>query len=165
MLDPNNHQGKFGQDYVRVLASAAGMIIYTPDWDHDGVDLLLRWPGRAWPGIDVQVKSCSRPRRSGSVWRFGELNELQFNRLADDYIVPRYLFIVMVPDDPNQYADISADGMLLRFQGYYLSLGSEDPIDNPNKNRKRTVHIPVGNVLTVTTLRTLMFPPCGPGGA
>ncbi|MQA98462.1 MAG: DUF4365 domain-containing protein, partial [Streptosporangiales bacterium] len=31
MLDSRNHQGKFGQDYVRVLASAAGLLVYTPD--------------------------------------------------------------------------------------------------------------------------------------
>jgi hypothetical protein len=27
VLDVNNHQGKFGQDYVRVLASAAGLLV------------------------------------------------------------------------------------------------------------------------------------------
>ncbi len=27
VLDARNHQGKFGQDYVRALASAAGLIV------------------------------------------------------------------------------------------------------------------------------------------
>jgi hypothetical protein len=86
VLDARNHQGKFGQDYVRVLASAAGLLVYTPDLDYDGIDLLIRWPGQvgaaASPAIDVQVKSWSNPRKSGGSWRFDGLNELQFNKLA-----------------------------------------------------------------------------------
>ncbi|MGH3166485.1 MAG: DUF4365 domain-containing protein [Trebonia sp.] len=170
MLDVKSHQGKFGEDYVRVLASAAGLIVYTPDLDRDGVDLLLRLPARtgvaAYPSIDVQVKSWSRPRKSGGTWRFDGLNEVQFNKLAgSDYTVPRYLFLVVVPDDSRQYAEISPDGMLLRFQGYYLSLSEEPLIDNPNPDRKHAVHVPIGNVLTVGTLLTLMSPAPSGGGA
>jgi hypothetical protein len=170
VLDSRNHQGKFGEDYIRVLASAAGLIVYTPDKDVDGVDFSLRLPARtgaaAYPAIDVQVKSWSRPQKSGGTWRFNGLTEVQFNKLAgSDYTVPRYLFLVVVPDDPRQYAEISADGMLLRFQGYYLSLSEETLIDNPNSNRKRAVHVPIGNVLTVRTLLTLMFPAPRRGGS
>lgn len=163
MLDARNHQGKFGEDYVRVLASAAGLLVYTPDKDTEGVDFSLHWPARtgtvAYPAIDVQVKSWSRPRKSSGTYRFDGLTEVQFNKLAGtDYFVPRYLFLVIVPNDPDRYADISPDGMLLRFQGYYLSLREEALIDNPNSNRKRLVHVPIGNILTVRTLRTLVFP-------
>jgi hypothetical protein len=49
MLDARNHQGKFGEDYIRVLASAAGLLVYTPDLDYDGIDPGLRWPGRVGP--------------------------------------------------------------------------------------------------------------------
>jgi hypothetical protein len=163
MLDSNNHQGKFGEDYVRVLASAAGLIVYAPDLDYDGVDFLLRRPSptgsAASPGIDVQVKSWSRPSKSGGTWRFDGLTEAQFNKLAGSaFTVPRYLFLVVVPDDPREYTEISPGGMLLRFQGYYLSLSDEEPIANPKSGRKRAVHVPIGNILTARTLLTLMFP-------
>jgi hypothetical protein len=169
MLDDRNHQGKFGEDYVRVLASAAGLIVSTPDLDIVGVDFSLHWPARtgtaAYPTIDVQVKSWSQPRNSGGIWRFDGLNEVQFNKLAGGgYTAPRYLFLVVVPDDPCQYAEISAGGMLLRFQGYYLSLSEEALIHNPNSKRKRAVDVPVGNILTVRTLQTLMFPAPRRGG-
>jgi len=36
MLDAKQHQGKFGEDYVRVLASAAGLIVLKDDLDTDG---------------------------------------------------------------------------------------------------------------------------------
>ena len=159
MLDDNNHQGKFGEDYVRVLASAAGLIVWKADLDVDGVDLLLRLPDHAFPAIDVQVKSWSRPRRSGGTWRFDGLNEVQFNKLAGrDYLIPRYLFLVVVPDDPGQYSAVSADGMLLRHQGFYLSMREETQVSQPNPARRHVVHIPIGNILSVRSLRTLMFP-------
>jgi len=168
VLDARNLQGKFGEDYIRVLASAAGLLVYTPDKDYDGVDFLLRWPGRvgpaASPAIDVQVKSWSRPRKSGGIWRFDGLTEKQFNKLAGrDFIVPRYLFLVVVPDDPGQYSEISADGMLLRHQGYYLSLREEALFSEPSPTRRPTVHVPIGNILTIRTLQTLMLPDRGPG--
>lgn len=45
MLDARNHQGKFGADYVRVLASAAGLLWAEDDVDMDGVDLCVKQPG------------------------------------------------------------------------------------------------------------------------
>jgi Domain of unknown function (DUF4365) len=162
VLDANNHQGKFGQDYVRVLASAAGLLVWTPDLDYDGIDLGIRWPGRsgtaASPAIDAQVKSWSNPRKAGGTWRFDGLNEVQFNKLAGrDYTVPRYLFLVIVPPDADAYSEVLTDGMLLRYQGFYLSLREETLIAHPNTRRHRTVHVPIGNILTARSLHTLMF--------
>jgi hypothetical protein len=169
MLDARNHQGKFGQDYVRMLASAAGLLVYTPDLDYDGVDLLIRWPGRvgaaASPAIDVQVKSWSSPRRSGAAYNFNGLNEKQFNKIAgQQFTVPRYLFLVVVPRSAAAYSEVLADGMLLRYQAFYASLRSEDPVKEPSGKRHRVVQVPIGNVLTVGALRTLMhndLPPYG----
>jgi Domain of unknown function (DUF4365) len=170
VLDANNHQGKFGQDYVRVLASAAGLLVYTPDLDYDGVDFLIRWPGKvgaaASPAIDVQIKSWSRPKNTDGYLHFNGLNELQFNKLAgSDYTVPRYLFLVTVPPNKETYSEILTDGMLLRYQGYYLSLRDEAPIENPSKDRRRSVRVPLGNILTVRTLRALLQSELGPSGS
>ncbi|MQA95961.1 MAG: DUF4365 domain-containing protein [Streptosporangiales bacterium] len=163
MLDSRNHQGKFGQDYVRVLASAAGLLVYTPDLDRDGVDFLLRWPGpglvgpAASPAIDVQVKSWSVPKKSGGFLRFDGLNEVQFNKLAGpNFQVPRVLFVVVVPTEKDAYSEIRTEGMLLRHQAYYLSLHGEEPISEPDKERRRAVQVPIGNVLTVRSLQSLM---------
>jgi hypothetical protein len=169
VLDARNHQGKFGQDYIRVLASAAGLLVYTPDLDYDGIDLGIRWPGRvgwaASPAIDVQVKSWSNPHKSGSDWRFDGLNEVQFNKLAGQaYTVPRYLFLVVVPKSADTYTEVLTDGMLLRYQGFYVSLRHESLIAEPSRKRRRVVHVPIGNVLTSGTLRALMHPGLGAHG-
>jgi Domain of unknown function (DUF4365) len=161
MLDARSHQGKFGEDYIRVLASAAGLLVYTPDLDYDGVDLLIRRPGKqgaaASPAIDVQVKSWSRPRRSSASYSFNGLNEKQFNKLAGpQFTVPRYLFLVVVPQSAAAYSEVMTDGMLLRYQAFYASLRSEDPIKEPSGKRRRTVRVPIGNILTVGTLHALI---------
>lgn len=169
MIDPNNHQGKFGADYIRLLASAAGLAVWTPDVDLDGIDLGIRWVGRdgqrAAPGIDVQVKSWSSARKTGSDWRYNRLNEPQFNQLAgSDYTTPRYLFLVVVPESRDLYTEMLTDGMLLRYQSYYASFRDSPLIECPSKDRHLTVSVPIGNVLTARTLRTLTHPTLGRRG-
>lgn len=40
-LDPNQHQGLFGESFVRVLASAAGLIVSRAELDVDGCDFTI----------------------------------------------------------------------------------------------------------------------------
>lgn len=160
MLEARRLQGKFGEDYVRVLASAAGLLVYTYDLDGDGIDLGFRFPGRvnrvASPAIEAQVKTWSKPSGRAGDWHFDGLNEVQFNKLAgDDYSVRRFLFLVLVPPDARDYASLSTDGMLLRHLGYFISLRDAAPIEHPDSRRRRPVRVPKANVLTVATLRKL----------
>jgi hypothetical protein len=161
MLDARAHQGKFGEDYVRVLASAAGLLVSKDDVDHDGVDLCIKLPGRsafAWsPRIDVQVKTTSRPKRRAAAFDFDGLNQSQFNRLAGpNFLVHRYLFLIIVPKRPEEYAALNTGGLLLRDVGYYVSLRDRTPVDDPSSDKRIRVTVPTANVLTVTTLRQLI---------
>ncbi|WP_018658286.1 DUF4365 domain-containing protein [Actinomadura flavalba] len=160
MLDSRNHQGKFAEDYVRVLASAAGLLVYRDDLDHDGIDLGFRYPGRAGrvssPALEAQVKSCSAPRVAAGELLFDGLTEVQFNKLADGpFTVPRYLFVVIVPSDPHDYTRFETDGMLLRQLAYFLPFEDERPVAAPGRARRR-VRVPLGNVLTARTLARLV---------
>lgn len=161
MLDARNHQGKFGADYVRVLASAAGLLWAEDDIDMDGVDLCIKLPGRTArgfsPRIDVQVKTVSSLDAGKGVVNFDGLDHSQFNKLAGpDFTVPRYLFVVHVPRSTGSYADLSTAGLLLRYIGYYLSLSDREPLASSDRNRHVRVKIPLSNVLTATSLRTLV---------
>ncbi|MFJ7214846.1 DUF4365 domain-containing protein [Amycolatopsis sp. NPDC098790] len=160
MLDAKQHQGKFGEDYVRVLASAAGLLVLKDDLDVDGIDLGFRASGRYGkvysPTIEAQIKTWSRPSGSSGHLNFRGLDECQFNKLAGpDFTVPRFLFVVCVPLDNQSYAASITDGVMLRHLGYFVSLRSETPIPHPDRNRKRLVKVPTANVLTVATLRRL----------
>jgi hypothetical protein len=160
MLDARQHQGKFGEDYVRVLASAAGLLVLKDDLDVDGIDLGFRATGRYGrvysPTIEAQIKTWSKPSRSFGHLDYRGLDEWQFNKLAGpDFTVPRFLFVICVPMDNQAYAASMTDGVLLRHLGYFVSLSSETPIPKPDRNRKRLVRVPTANVLTATALRRL----------
>lgn len=161
MLDPRNHQGKFGADYVRVLASAAGLTWSQDDVDLDGVDLCIKLPGRTprgfSPRIDVQVKTVSRLEPRQGVLNFDGLDHVQFNKLAGGgFMVPRYLFVIHVPSCADRYADLSTSGLLLRHLGYYLSLSDKVPVESPSRHRHTRVKVPLSNILTVSSLRSLV---------
>jgi hypothetical protein len=160
VLSANSYQGKFGEDYVRVLASAAGLLVAQDDLDVDGVDLCVKFPGPTArcvsPRIDVQVKTVSRPRRRDGVLMFEGLTVGQFNKLAgDDFLVPRYLFVVQVPKRAEEYVDLSSAGLLLRHLGYYISLRDRERVDPHEPHRRVPVPVPLANVLTVESLRLL----------
>jgi hypothetical protein len=160
MLDAKQHQGKFGEDYVRVLASAAGLVVTKEDIDADGIDLGFKsLGGRARtysPTIEAQIKTWSNPSGSAGYLTYRGLDEWQFNRLAGpDFSIRRYLFVICVPAESHLYASSLTDGVILRHLGYYLSLEGEQPIDVPDRSRKRPVRVPVANVLTAATLRRL----------
>lgn len=161
MLDARNHQGKFGADYVRVLASSAGLIWAEDDVDLDGVDLCIKMPGRTprgfSPRIDVQVKTVSTVTPRRGVIDFRGLDEGQFTKLAGGgFLVPRYLFVVHVPPRADLYADLNTSGLLLRHIGYYASLRDRLPITAPDRRRRTRVEVPLANVLTANSLRALV---------
>ncbi|MFE9746413.1 DUF4365 domain-containing protein [Saccharothrix saharensis] len=162
MLDARNHQGKFGADYIRVLASSAGLVWSEDDVDLDGIDLCIKMPGRTprgfSPRIDVQIKTVSTVNPRHGVIDFRGLDERQFTKLAGEgFLVPRYLFVVHVPPRADLYADLSSSGLLLRHIGYYVSLRDRLPIDAPDRRRRTKVEVPLGNVLTANSLRDLVI--------
>jgi hypothetical protein len=110
-----SHQGQFGEDYVRVLATAAGITVSKCNLDVDGIDLLLALPDDVRsvrsPRIEVQVKTTSRLQPADGVFAFDGLNGWQFNKLAGPgFMVPRYLFLATVPPDSSRYTDLNHHG-------------------------------------------------------
>jgi hypothetical protein len=153
------HQGQFGEDYVRVLATAAGFVVSDYRPDVDGVDLGIVRAGdgadvRA-PRIDVQVKTVSNLLPVDGVFRFDGLSGWQYNKLAGPgFVVPRYLFLITVPKEAGRYADLNPNGLLLRHIGYFTSLHECDKV--PEGRRSVRVRVPTANVLTVARLQALV---------
>ncbi|MEV0682947.1 DUF4365 domain-containing protein [Nocardia sp. NPDC050378] len=161
MLDPNNHQGAFGEDYVRVLASAAGLVWSTDSVDVDGVDLTIKKPGKTpygfSPQISVQVKTVSRPRFQRGHLVFPGLTHKQFNQLAGPHFAtPRYLFAIHVPRTADHFADAVTGAMTLRHCGYFLSLRDRTRFAVDDTKHTVAVHIPLGNILDAEALHALV---------
>jgi hypothetical protein len=136
------------------------LIVVQGDLDADGVDLGFRATGRYGrvlsPTVEAQIKTWSAPSGSSGHLTYRGLNEWQFNKLAGpDFTVPRFLFVICVPADKQEYAAMTTDGIMLRHLGYFVSLRSEAPITNPDRERRRPVRVPTANVLTASSLRRL----------
>lgn len=81
-----------------------------------------------------------------------------FNELAGtDFALPRFLVLVIVPDDCADYATTRHEVVELKHAAYWLSLQDRQPV-NETPDAKVPVDVPVENLLTVDTLRTLMTP-------
>ena len=156
-----NHQGYFGESFVRVLVSAAGLIAGQQDIDHTGVDFSIDFPGTRgtarFPKIEAQVKSWSSPKGDDLHWRY-PMDVNHYNNLAGEgFSVPRYLFLIIVPADVLEFAEVDEQSLRLSHCGYWASLGDRLIVDAAER-RRVTVHVPKRNLLTVAGLQALMQP-------
>jgi hypothetical protein len=154
-----NHQGYFGESFVRVLASAAGLVAGKQDLDVTGVDFSIDLPGVRgtcrYPKIEAQVKSWSSPHGSHEAWHY-PLAANHYNDLAgDDFIVRRFLFLIIVPEDTDKFALADEGSLRLHRCGYWVSLADEIRVD-PTVQGSKTVRVPKRNVLTVPALKGLL---------
>jgi len=162
-IDHNKHQGEYGEALVRVLATAAGLMVAKPEPDYDGIDFFLRYPGARGtpyrPQIDVQVKSTRSPEGSATHWRY-RLEAKHFNQLAGVYEdVPRFLILVIVPPDLAGYTAVDEHNLRLHHAGYWVSLHDHEPNWEIPVSQKVGVDIPKVNLLTVESLLGLMVRP------
>lgn len=154
-LDQNNHQGMFGEAFVRVLASAAGLAVAREEPDCTGIDFIMKTTyeiDHDFGRMEVQVKSWSVPVGSDGFWRYRELTEKRFNALAGPRRVPRYLFIVHVPPAIDKYTHIDEDMLRLRHAAYWVSLSDKEKFPEPRCERKVRVMVPQENLLTAEAL-------------
>jgi hypothetical protein len=164
-LNHRQHQGLFGEAFVRVLASAAGLVVARADLDVTGEDFTISYKGtrgdKRHPKIDVQVKSWIKSNADAS-WRNGSwlyrMRAANFNEIAgDDFSLPRFLFVVIVPDDTLDYARCEAGQMALSHSAYWASLADHALVD-PAVQATVAVKIPQENLLTVDSIRRLLHP-------
>jgi hypothetical protein len=155
-----NQQGYFGESFVRVLVSAAGLIAGQQDVDHTGVDFSIDFPGTRgtarFPKIEAQVKSWSSPKGNDAHWQYS-MDVHHYNNLAGEFTISRYLFLIIVPADVKQFAHVDETSMRLSYCGYWLSL-RDLPVIDPDSQQNVTVHVPKRNLLTVKNLRSLLEP-------
>jgi hypothetical protein len=151
-LDHYNHQGLYGEHFIRFLAAAAGYSSNKPEFD-GGIDVLIT-DHHSLPVAAAQVKSWSVPKNTGGTWHYPNLTEKQYNVIVGDKAVPTYLFIVIVPRDPQHYTHASEQQFLARRAAYWVSLADRPAIPNPTDKRVR-VDVPCDNLLTVHSFAQL----------
>jgi hypothetical protein len=156
MMNLSHQKEQFSIAYVRAVASAAGYRISEPKPDDDSIDLEIAARGAydtlRSPRIDVQIKCTSQNIGRAKTLNF-DLKRKNYEDLRGaDFLVPRILVVVTVPDRVSDWLVQSENELIMRYCGYWYSLRRCPP----RKNSKVTIQIPRAQIFTVSTLGTLM---------
>lgn len=143
---------------MRVLAASAGLVVSRPDVDATGEDFVIGCPGfrgsTRHPKIEVQVKSWSNPAGNDQFWRY-RMKATHYNEIAgNDFYLPRFLFVIIVPTEASLYAKAESDALRLYYAGYWASFRDQQCVAGV---QTVTVDVPKRNLLTAESLRSL-FP-------
>lgn len=146
---------------MRVLAAAAGLTVGKTEPDVTGDDYTFGYKGTLrgirHPRIETQVKSWrqSSARHADGFWRY-RMEPKHFNELAqDDFALPRFLVLVIVPDHWQEYTASAPSGLTVRHCAYWLSLADRARVPDDSAG-KVPVDVPVEHILTTDKLLTLM---------
>ena len=146
-------QEQFSKAFILALAALAGCAASEPEPDIDSIDWTLscRLPRR--PKLDLQVKSARLPQSEREQIAY-PLKRKNYDDLSlPKLLAPRLLVLVVVPEDPAEWLQCSAEQLVLRRSAYWLSLAGASPTANESNV---TVHVPRANLLTVESLSRLM---------
>lgn len=154
-MDPEKQKEEFQYAYVCALAAHAGLNRGDFRIDDDSIDITFQAKGDFGPGrmrspmIQVQLKCSSQDLIAGDVIKF-PLKIKNYNDLrGDDVVVPRYLAVLLVPDDLSQWIASHDDHVVLFKSCHWLSLRNYKPTDN---KASVTVDVPIEQRLTSSTL-------------
>lgn len=157
-MDLQKQKEQFQIAYVCALAAQAGLNRGDFDVDDDSIDITFQAKGkfssgRRSPMIQVQLKCSSQQMIADDVIKF-PLKIKNYNDLrGDDVVVPRYLAVLLVPDDLDKWIVHNEDHIALFKSCHWLSLRDFGPTDNQTTV---TVDVPLSQRLTSQTLWQMM---------
>jgi hypothetical protein len=143
---------RFSLAYIAAVAASAGYELLESSVDLDSVDGMLRSATGARPRIEFQAKGSTQSLLKADHIAY-PLSRKNYDELRPATIIPRFLFVVLLPDDEMAWLSHSEDELALRHCGYWLSLRGFRQVDN---EQSVTVHLPRAQQLTVDQLRRLM---------
>jgi hypothetical protein len=149
---------QFSRAYIGAIASRLGINSAKPDVDDDSVDLTLIGKGYENhffqnPNIDIQLKCTANGNIHEGVLRFS-LKKKNYNDLRIiNCCHPRYLFILLVPRNIDEWLTLDSDHMILRNMCYYISLKGYPVSENRNTV---SIAIPIENRITCSTMMQIM---------
>ncbi len=156
-MDIAKQKEQFNRAYVRAIAAQAGFNPSELEVDDDSVDLELS--GRGFTGVlrnpkvQFQLKCTSQDLISGDVIKF-PLSRKNYDDLrGTDVLCPRYLAVLLVPDDPAYWVEHHQEHMSMHNACFYVSLRDQPSTTNSSTV---TVDVPMNQRLTTDSLMHLM---------
>ena len=158
-MDPQKQKEEFQHAYVCALAAHAGLNRANFSVDDDSIDVTFQARGDFGQGrlrspmIQVQLKCSSQDLISEGVIKY-PLKIKNYNDLrGEDVVVPRYLAVLLVPEDLDQWLADHDDHISLFKSCHWLSLRNYGPTAN---EATVTVDVPLAQRLTSATLLQMM---------
>jgi len=156
-MDAGKRKEQFNIAYVHAMAAQAGLNPSQLMVDDDSIDIQLSGKGFTGllrnPMVQLQLKCTSQNLVSGNVIKF-PLSRKNFDDLrGGNVICPRYLVVLLVPEDDGLWVEHHGSHMTLHNTCYWLSLRDYPSTSN---NSSVTVEIPLTQRLTTTSLRHLL---------
>ena len=108
---------QFSIAYVRAVAAAAGVKVDRPEVDDDSIDVRFSANSIAGslvpPLVEAQLKCTAKHAPKGGTLAF-PLDVKNYEDLRGRRYVPRYLIVLVVPDDPADWLAQSAKQLVLK---------------------------------------------------
>jgi hypothetical protein len=156
-MDLSQKKQEFSKAYVKAVAAACGYATKDPSVDDDSVDLCLAARGGGGtvrsPQLDMQLKCTARQVVAEGTVNF-PLDVKNYEELRPtNFMVPRILVVVVVPDGVESWISHTENELLLRHCGYWYSLRGMPATVNAETV---TVNIPRTQVFNVASLNAIM---------
>lgn len=157
-MDQNKQKEEFNYAYISALAAHAGLNRGSFRVDDDSIDVTFQSRSHAGgtlrnPQIQIQLKCTSQNLINGNVIKF-PLSRKNYDDLrGEDVISPRYLVVLLIPEDNKLWIQHNDDHVALFNLCYWLSLRHAEPTDNAVSI---TVDIPLSQRLTTNVLGEMM---------
>lgn len=161
-MDLSAQKEKFSEAYVLAVAATAGYGTYKPSPDDDSVDLGIAARTTSQqngtvtmrsPRLELQLKCTAAPTPTSDRLSF-PLKLKNYDELrAENFVIPRILVVVLVPDLADDWLGHSETELCMRRCGYWVSLRGK-PATTNTKNIK--ISIPRQNQFTVQALQAIM---------
>lgn len=156
-MHQNQKKEQFNIAFVRALAAQAGHNIGEFEVDDDSIDILFtsRLTGTKFrsPQINVQLKCTSGHTCDGKQLNFPLKRKNYDDLRGSDILVPRYLAVLVVPKNDEDWIEHGDSGILLKGECYWHSLRYLEETAN---DTKVTINIPAKQRLTAASLTDLL---------
>lgn len=158
-MDPQRQKEEFNYAYICALAARAGVNRGDFRVDNDSIDVTFQAQGHFGPGrlrspiIQLQLKCSARDLIVDDTIRY-PLPVKNYNDLrGDDVVAPRYLAVMLVPNNIDDWIAHNDSHLALYHSCYWLSLRDAGPTNN---EATVTVSIPLAQRLTHDTLTEML---------
>jgi len=146
-------QEGFGDAFMLAVACVAGCAVSQRRPDDDSIDWTLSCKLARRPKLDVQMKTTSTDDGGGVAIRYPLKKKNYDDLILTNVLAPRILVLVAIPPDIEEWLSLTAEQLVLRRCGYWVSLAGHPVSENETSV---TVSLPRENLLTPEAVRRMM---------